>query len=64
MLRQNWQGSAVRWILRQGPMSLALTVGGMASITVAAFLLAAALGFLVLGIGLITLENLTRQDRP
>ncbi len=45
-------------------MSLALTVGGMASLAIAAFLLAAPLGFAVVGVALIVLENLTRRDHP
>jgi len=45
-------------------MSMSLHLGGMASITVAAFLVFVPLGFLVAGIAMIILENLTRQDHP
>lgn len=45
-------------------MSISLHLGGMASITMAAFLVLVPLGFLVLGAALIILETLTRQDHP
>lgn len=62
-IRQNWAGSAARWALRQGLVSLALTVAGLLSIVVAAFLVLAPLGFLVLGCSCIVLENLTKEER-
>lgn len=55
-------GTWWRWILRQGPMSLLLTVAGMVAFTVAAFTIATALGWAVIGISCWTLEWQTRTD--
>lgn len=45
-------------------VSLGLHVGGMAALAVAAFLIMAPLGWAVVGISLLVLETLTRQDHP
>jgi hypothetical protein len=63
-LRQTWAGSAARWAIRQGLVSLGLHTGGFAAFVIAAFLVFVPLGFVVLGAALITLETLTRQDAP
>lgn len=55
-------GGAYRWVMKQGPMSLALTVAGMVAFTVAAFTVAAALGWLIVGASCWWLEHLTRES--
>lgn len=61
-MRQNLAGNATRWAMRQGLVSLLLTVLGMLAFTVAAFTLATALGFTVIGASCWFLEYLTRED--
>ena len=62
--RQNLAGAAARWVIRQGVVSLGLHVGGFAALAVAAFLLAAPLGWAVIGVSLLVLETLTRSEHP
>lgn len=50
--------------MRQGLVSLALHVAGLWSVVMASFLLAAPLGFAMLGLSCFTLEYLTREDHP
>lgn len=55
----------VRWVLRQGPVSLVLTVLGMAAFTVAGFMVYSPAGWVVAGAACWYLEHLTREpDRP
>lgn len=54
-------GGAYRWVHKQGPTSLALTVAGMVAFTVAAFTIAGALGWAVIGASCWFLEWLTRD---
>jgi hypothetical protein len=63
-LRQSWAGSAARWAIRQGLVSLGLHTAGLLAFTVAAFLICAPLGFAVFGVACITMETLTSQDTP
>ncbi len=51
-------------MVKQGPVSLALTVAGMVAFVVAAFLIVAPLGWAVIGASCWFLEHLTREDRP
>lgn len=62
--RQDAVGAAVRWAMRQGLVSLGLHVVGLASFVVAAFILATALGFVVLGAACIVMETLTNEGSP
>jgi hypothetical protein len=57
-------GQAARWFVKQGPVSLVLTVAGMVAFAVSAFIITAALGWAVIGAGCWFLEYLTRQDTP
>lgn len=61
-LRQNWAGNAARWCQKQGLVSLALTVLGIAAFVVAAFLIIAPLGWATIGAGCWFLEHLTREE--
>lgn len=62
--RSTWIGGAARWAIRQGLVSLALSIAGMLAFTVAAFLLAAPLGFAVFGLMCWFLEYSVREDHP
>ena len=55
-------GQAARWFVKQGPVSLVLIVAGAAAFTVAAFTLATALGWAVIGGMLWYLEALTSEE--
>lgn len=55
-------GTWWRWVIRQGPMSLFLTVAGMVAFTVAAFSLAGPLGWATIGVCCWLLEWETRTD--
>lgn len=50
--------------MRQGAVSLTLTVAGMVAFVVAAFLIIAPLGWAVIGSSCWFLEYLTREDAP
>lgn len=54
-------GGGYRWVQKQGPMSLALTVAGMTAFAVAAFTVAGALGWATIGASCWFLEWLTRD---
>lgn len=62
MLRRNRVGQAARWVVRQGVVSLPLTVAGMLAFVVSAFLIVAPLGWAVIGGMCWFLEYLTRED--
>lgn len=63
-LRQNRVGQAARWVVRQGPVSLALHVAAFTAFVVAGFTVLETVGWVVLGGCCLWLEALTREDRP
>jgi len=60
--RQNLAGTAARWCLRQGLVSLALHIVAMLAFTVAAFSIIGPLGWAVLGVSCLAMEYLTREE--
>lgn len=59
--RQNWQGHALRWVLRNGPVPLTLHLVAFTAFTVAGFHVTAWLGWAVLGGSALWMESNTRE---
>jgi hypothetical protein len=64
VLRRNRLGQAARWVVRQGPVSLALHVAAFAAFTTAAFTVTSWAGWGVLGVCCLWMETNTREDQP
>lgn len=65
LLRQNWQGTIARWVMRQGAISLALHLIAFTAFTVGAFTVKTWLGCAVLGVTALWMENNVREpDHP